>query len=174
MYAINPRQSSQLDGLRHFSAPFPAVGKTDSAGAISRLFYGGVFAAEITDRSSDRIDMQHWAQKGICGRAVLLDYASYAERHGINDSCFSDHSIPLHALIDVVKQQNDLRFHRGDILLIRVGLVPEWEKTMGVADRTAYATTTSTQYTGVEGTIEMLRWIWDTGFAAVGGDAMSC
>jgi kynurenine formamidase len=166
VYVFNPQQSSQWDGLRHFSAPF-------SDQKDSRLYYGGVSAKEITDRSSDRIGMQHWAQEGICGRGVLLDYASYAKRHGIDYSCFSDHSISLETLLDVAKEQNNLGFLRGDILLIRIGLVHEWEKEMGTTERMAYATTKSPQHAGVEGTMEMLRWIWDTGFAAVGGDSLS-
>lgn len=173
VYVFNPQQSSQWDGLRHFSAPEPALDGVEATGPESRLYYGGVSAAEITDRSSDRIGMQHWAQEGICGRAVLLDYASYAERHGISYSCFSDHSIPLHTLLNVAKEQNDLQFRRGDILFVRMGLVREWERTMGVTERTAYANSTAPQHAGVEGTVEMLRWIWDTGFAAVGGDAVS-
>ncbi|KAJ4365151.1 hypothetical protein N0V83_008769 [Neocucurbitaria cava] len=166
VYVFNPQQSSQWDGLRHFSAPFPVQSE-------SRLYYGGVPAKEIMDRSSDRIGIQHWAQEGICGRAVLLDYARYAKRHEINYSCFSDHSISLDTLLDVAKEQNDLQFLRGDILLVRIGLVNEWEKEMGTTERMAYATTESPQHAGVEGTMEMLRWFWDTGFAAVGGDSLS-
>lgn len=173
VYVFNPQQSSQWDGLRHFSAPFPAPAGLDSTGADSRLFYGGVGSREILDRSSNRIGMQHWAQEGICGRGVLLDYASYAERHGLRYSCFSDYSIPLHTLLDVAKEQNNLQFQRGDILLVRIGLVGEWETKMSARERTAYATTKTPQHAGVEGTMEMLRWIWDTGFAAVGGDSVS-
>jgi hypothetical protein len=169
VYVFNPQQSSQWDGLRHFSAPFPSKDGSDS----KRLYYGGVEAKEITNRASDRIGIQHWAQEGICGRGVLLDYATYAERHGIKFSTFSDHSIPLHVLLDVAKEQNNLQFQRGDILLVRIGLVDEWENKMGDAGRMAYATTKTPQHAGVEGTIEMLRWIWDTGFAAVAGDAVS-
>ncbi|KAF2024041.1 hypothetical protein EK21DRAFT_104958 [Setomelanomma holmii] len=168
VYVFNPQQSFQWDGLRHFSGPFSSVDGSEP----KRLYYGGVEAKEITNRNSDRIGMQHWAQEGICGRGVLLDYTSYAERHGINYSAFSDHSIPLHTLLDVAKEQN-LQFLRGDILFVRIGLVDEWEKRMGDAERNAYATITTPQHAGVEGTMEMLRWIWDTGIAAVAGDAVS-
>jgi hypothetical protein len=111
-------QSSQWNGLRQFSALFPALdGGTDTAGPEPRLYYGGVSVAEITYRSSDRIGMQHWAQEGNCGRTVLLDYASYAERHGATHSCFIDHSIPLHILLDVAKEQNALQFRRETSIL---------------------------------------------------------
>lgn len=37
----------------------------------------------------------------------------------------------------------------------------------------AYVKPTTPQYAGDEGAGKMLRWIWDTGFAAVGGDTVS-
>lgn len=53
-------QSSQWDGLRHFSQTVP--------GQTERVFYGGTTAAEINDRQNDRIGLQHWAREGIAGR----------------------------------------------------------------------------------------------------------
>jgi hypothetical protein len=172
VYIFNPQQSSQWDGLRHFSGPTTTQELLKAPEIDDRRYYGGVTAKEITDRSSDRIGMQHWAREGICGRGVLLDYANYAECHGIEYSSFSDHSVSLATLLEVAKEQN-LKFQRGDILLIRIGLCREWEERMDANDRTAYATSKSPQHAGIEGTEEMLRWIWDTGFAAVAGDAIS-
>lgn len=58
-------QSSQWDGLRHFSQTIP--------GDNQRLFYGGTTVEEINDRKNDRIGLQHWAQEGIAGmRARIL------------------------------------------------------------------------------------------------------
>lgn len=54
-----PEQSSQWDGLRHFSQTIP--------GQDRRLFYGGTTVEEINDRKNDRIGLQHWAQEGIAG-----------------------------------------------------------------------------------------------------------
>jgi hypothetical protein len=44
---------------------------------------------------------------------------------------------------------------------------------MSPADKLAYAQSEKPQHAGLEGTEEMLRWIWDEGFAAVAGDAIS-
>lgn len=167
VYVFNPQQSSQWDGLRHFSAPFPSDEDPER-----RQFYGGVSPAEITDRSSTRIGMQHWAKEGICGRGVLLDYVAHAERRGIKYSTFSDHAIPLSVLLEIAEEQG-VTFLRGDILFVRIGVTKEWETDMGPAERQAYALDENPQHAGVEGTEEMLRWIWDTGFAAVSGDAIS-
>ncbi|KAG7152098.1 hypothetical protein HYQ46_012076 [Verticillium longisporum] len=58
VYIFNPQQSSQWDGLRHFSAPFPTPNEPDR-----RLFYGGVTSKEIEDRNNTRIGLQHWAAR---------------------------------------------------------------------------------------------------------------
>lgn len=44
---------------------------------------------------------------------------------------------------------------------------------MDVQAKKAYAATTSPQHAGVEGTMDVLKWVWNTGFAAVAGDAIS-
>lgn len=166
VYIFNPQQSSQWDGLRHFSSPYP-----DSS---QRLFYGGVTSGEIADRSNTRIGMQHWAQEGIVGRGVLLDYAEYARKHlpDLTYKTLSDHAIPLSVLQDVARDQR-VTFERGDILFVRIGLTREWDTQMSAGDKLAYALSSNPQHAGVEGSEEMLRWIWDTGFAAVAGDAIS-
>ncbi|KAG9239999.1 hypothetical protein BJ878DRAFT_431234 [Calycina marina] len=167
VYIFNPQQSSQWDGLRHFSAPFPTP-----ENPAQRLFYNGVTSAEITDRSNTRIGLQYWAKEGICGRGVLLDYAEYAKRQSIVYNTLSDHSIPLSVLLAIAKEQN-LTFRRGDILFVRIGFTKEWDTEMTSEAKFEYAKSTNPQHAGVEGTEEMLRWIWDEGFAAVAGDAVS-
>lgn len=167
VYIFNPQQSSQWDGLRHFSAAFPT-----SEDPSRRLYCGGVTASEITDRSNTRIGMQHWAREGICGRGVLLDYVTYAARRGIEYSTFSDHAIPLSALHEIAREQK-VTFKRGDILFVRIGVTKDWDERMTVADKQAYATDKNPQHAGVEGTEEMLRWIWNSGFVAVASDALS-
>lgn len=164
IYIFNPQQSSQWDGLRHFSVPSPNPSR--------RLFYGGVDAAEIMDRRSTRIGLQHWAKEGICGRGVLLDYAAYAEKRGIQFSSLSSHSIPLSVLKEIAQEQN-VNFKFGDILFVRIGLVREWDTKMDAIAKAAYASSKAPQHAGIEGTEEMLRWIWDSGFAAVASDSVS-
>ena len=170
VYIFNPQQSSQWDGLRHFSSPYPA----SETGPAQRLFYGGTTSAEICDRANTRIGIHHWAREGIAGRGVLLDYVEYARIHRpvLQYKALSDHAIPLSVLKEVARVQG-VEFQRGDILFVRIGLTKEWDTQMGPADKLAYALSKTPQHAGVEGTEEMLRWIWDTGFAAVAGDAVS-
>ncbi|KAI4860664.1 hypothetical protein F4820DRAFT_98777 [Hypoxylon rubiginosum] len=166
IYVINPQQSSQWDGLRHWSMP------CSSDGQQQRLWYGGTTKKEILDRSNDRIGMQHWAREGITGRGVLIDYASWAEKKGIQYSTFSLHTIKLQDILDIARE-SDITFEKGDILLVRSGMTKEWEQKMDVTAKKAYSASDSPQHAGVEATADMLRWIWDTGFAAVAGDAIS-
>ncbi|EAS29376.3 uncharacterized protein CIMG_08122 [Coccidioides immitis RS] len=161
-------QSSQWDGLRHFSQKIPA---TDDKPA-HRVFYGGTTAAEILDRSTDRIGMQHWARAGITGRGVLIDYASWAEKHGIEYTTFSTHQIRLGDIIEIAKEC-DITFQKGDMLFIRIGVTHEWDNVMTDQQKREYSLHPAPEHAGVEATIDMLRWIWDCKFSAVAGDAIS-
>ncbi|QPC71317.1 hypothetical protein HYE68_002069 [Fusarium pseudograminearum] len=106
------------------------------------------------------------------GRGVLIDYASWAEKRGIKYTTFSQHTIKLVEMLEIAKECN-ITFRRGDILLVRIGVIKEWEHEMDVAAKQAYAVSTSPKHAGVEGTMDMLKWVWNTGFAAVAGDAIS-
>lgn len=159
-----PEQSSQWDGLRHW-------GISSDEEPSKREWYGGTTKAEIMDRSSDRIGIHHWAQEGITGRAVLIDYASWADKQGISYSAFSLHAIKLQDILAIAEESN-ITFKKGDILLIRSGMIREWEK-MDEQGQKAYQALESPHHAGLEATEDMLRWVWDTGFAAVAGDAIS-
>ncbi|EAU30394.1 conserved hypothetical protein [Aspergillus terreus NIH2624] len=164
IYTMNPQQSSQWDGLRHFSQPVP--------GQKQRLFYGGTTSEEINDRTNDRIGMQHWAREGIAGRGVLIDYATWAEKKGIKYSTFSTHQVRLSDLREIAEECN-LTFQKGDILFVRVGVTKEWDTLMTPAQKQQYSENPSPEHAGVEATTDMLRWLWDSGFAAIASDAIS-
>ncbi|KAL2000242.1 hypothetical protein VTN02DRAFT_3367 [Thermoascus thermophilus] len=164
IYTFNPQQSSQWDGLRHFSQTVP--------GQSQRLFYGGTTPEEINDRNNDRIGLQHWAQEGIAGRGVLIDYVAYAEKRGIKYTTFSTHQIRLSEILEIAKECN-ITFQKGDILFVRVGVTKEWDTVMTQAQKQAYSENPSPEHAGVEATTDVLRWLWNTGFAAIASDAIS-
>ncbi|RMJ28804.1 putative cyclase [Aspergillus sp. HF37] len=163
IYTMNPQQSSQWDGLRHFSQTVP--------GQAHRLFYGGTTAEEINDRKNDRIGLQHWAREGIAGRGVLIDYATWAEKRGINYTTFSTHQASLRDILEIAQECN-ITFQKGDILFVRIGATKEWD-TMTDAQKQKYSNNRNPEHAGVEATTDVLRWLWDTGFAAIAGDAIS-
>jgi kynurenine formamidase len=61
---------------------------------------------------------------------------------------------------------------RGDILFIRTGCITEWE-TFSEQQKKDYAAQKEPRHAGVEASLETLEWIWDSGIAAVAGDAIS-
>ncbi|KAL1612221.1 hypothetical protein SLS60_000445 [Paraconiothyrium brasiliense] len=169
VYTFNPQQSSQWDGLRHFSQPIPG---TEGKKVEDRVFYGGTSAKEIRDRSGDRIGMQHWAREGIAGRGVLIDYASWAEKKGLKYTTISQHEVRLKDIEQIAKESG-VTFRRGDILFIRIGMTKEWDTVMTTEQKEAYAAQSIPKHAGVEATQDVLRWIWDNKISAVASDAIS-
>lgn len=106
------------------------------------------------------------------GRGVLIDYASYAEKNGIKYSTFSTHQIRLVDILNIAKECN-ITFQRGDILLVRIGVTKEWDNIMSNTQKQDYALSSNPEHAGVEATTDVLRWLWDTRFSAIAGDAIS-
>ncbi|ORY03941.1 hypothetical protein BCR34DRAFT_491956 [Clohesyomyces aquaticus] len=169
VYTFNPQQSSQWDGLRHYSQPIPGTKGMDPK---ERVFYGGTTAAEIQDRRNTRIGLQHWAKEGIAGRGVLIDYASWAEKKGIEYSTFSTYEIKL-LDIEKIAEECGINFRKGDVLFVRIGVTKEWDTNMTREDKNVYAASSNPQHAGVEASTAVLKWIWNSGFSAVAGDAIS-
>lgn len=168
---MTPEQSSQWDGLRHFGMKVKTDSNDEQHSGVKRLFYGGTTEAEILEKGNDRIGIQHWAREGITSRGVLIDYASWADSKGLEYTTFSQHTITLGDILEIARSSN-IEFERGDVLLIRSGFTREWEGMSSDAKK-AYSTSKTPQHAGVEATTDMLRWLWDTGFSAVAGDAIS-
>ncbi|PYH37038.1 uncharacterized protein BO87DRAFT_374085 [Aspergillus neoniger CBS 115656] len=164
VYTMNPQQSSQWDGLRHFSQTVE--------GQTERVFYGGATVEEINDRTNNRIGLQHWAKEGIAGRGVLIDYATWAEKRGIRYSTFSTHQIRLSDIKEIAKECG-ITFQKGDILFVRIGVTKEWDTAMTDDQKRQYSDNPSPEHAGVEATTDVLRWLWDTRFAAIASDAIS-
>ena len=110
-----------------------------------------------------------WSQDGgIVGRAILLDYLSYAQSHNITYSPVTRHTITPGDLEAVAAAQGTV-FRPGDILLVRSGFV-KWHNEASLEER-RQGTELGTDWAGVEGTRESVEWLWEKHFAAVGGDA---
>ncbi|PYH39775.1 uncharacterized protein BO87DRAFT_323680 [Aspergillus neoniger CBS 115656] len=166
-YHFNPQQSSQWDGLRHHNAPAPTPDDPDR-----RVFYGGTTSTEILDPSSARIGIAHWAKKGIAGRGVLIDYASYIQRiKGITVNALTRHTVSLDDVLTIAKECN-ITFQPGDILFLRVGLPTTWDN-MTDDEKVKYSQQEMPQHAGLEQSERVVRFLWDQHFAAVAGDAVS-
>lgn len=106
------------------------------------------------------------------GRGVLIDYASWAERKGLKYSTFSTHQVRLSEMLEIAKECN-VTFRKGDILFVRIGVIKEWDSIMTTEQKQQYADTKNPEHAGVEATTDVLRWLWNSGFAAIASDAIS-
>ncbi|KAI1258067.1 hypothetical protein MGN70_001113 [Eutypa lata] len=156
---MNTQSSSQWDGLRHY------------AYQKQKLFYGGRTNSDFhDDPSSTHLGIQVMAQKGICGRGVLIDHVSYALKHGLYHDAVSHHSIPLSELKASLEEQGT-ELLPGDVLLIRSGFTRTFNSMSKEELKRLGASPPS--FTGVETGDEVAKWVWDRQFSAVGGDAPS-
>ncbi|KAI1197194.1 hypothetical protein F5X97DRAFT_186730 [Nemania serpens] len=171
VWTFNSQVSTQWDGLRHFGY--------QEAG----LFYGGRCQDDIhgidegTGERSTVLGIQAWAEQGIVGRGVLVDYHSWrtspegqAQSKVKDYDSFESVSIPVSDLEACLKAQGtELKF--GDILFIRSGFMVSLA-TKSEDELSGYRATSPHRFGGVEQSETTLRWIWDH-FAAVAGDQPS-
>lgn len=72
IYHLNTQSGTQWDGFRHF------------AHISTETFYNGVKGTDISGPDANLKDsIHHWANHGIAGRGILLDYRGYARKRGI-------------------------------------------------------------------------------------------
>lgn len=100
---------------------------------------------------------------------MLIDYRAYADAKGIEYSPFSAFRIGISDIVDVAQYQG-VAFRPGDILIIRFGFTEALE-TMTPEQQTQALS--SGAICGVEGTVEMARWLWNQHFSAVASDTMA-
>lgn len=157
-HQFNTQSSSHWDGLTHYG------------NAAHDCFYGGVTREQITGAAGTRNGIQVWARRGIVGRGVLVDYARWAHENGVRYSPGERHEITVPELLAAAREQG-VRFQPGDILIVRSGWIA-WYRGLDRAAREAVATPPYTAVGLAQGDAT-LRFLWDTGFAAVAGDAVA-
>lgn len=175
LYTLNTQSGTQWDGFRHF-AHIP-----------SGNFYNGTKGCDIIGPNANlKCSMHHWAEHGIAGRGVLLDYRGYAHKKGITYDAFDYHPISWEELYRCGKDQGiDIRpaaqggdIKIGDMLFVRSG----WKETYDSKspDERAKAALRhgsgkdgedGLRYAGVSQEPEILDWLHDCYFAAVAGDS---
>ncbi|EHY54209.1 hypothetical protein HRR83_008219 [Exophiala dermatitidis] len=174
IYHMNTQSGTQWDGFRHF-AHLP-----------TKTFYNNTHKSDVVGPTANhKCSVHHWSEHGFSGRAVLLDYRSYADSQGIKYDTATSHAISYDDLVACGKAQGlDIRpqaqggdIKIGDILLIRSGWVEDYYKrTPEERERLALRGTaghedTVGQWAGVKQEEAMKDWLHDCYFAAVGGDA---
>jgi kynurenine formamidase len=156
---FNPQSSSQWDGLTHF-------------GHAEYGFYNGVQQDQVTGQPGTRNGIENWARRGIAGRAVLIDFERYAKQKQLDYAPDVAYGITA-AEIQAAAEAQGVSFQVGDILLLRTGWIT-WYNRLNQEQREFLPTSRENyKWAGVEQTDEVLRFLWDTHFAAVASDCPS-
>jgi len=150
---FNPQASTQWDGLSHVSYRGDA-------------FYNGATHDDIVRSGRNTVD--HWARRGIVGRAVLLDLARGAEAAGERYDPASAHAFSVDDL-ERARRAAGVELRTGDILLLRTGFTA-WYAQADPARRDALSDRDVMTACGIEHTEAMARYLWNSHVAAVAAD----
>lgn len=174
IYHLNTQSGTQWDGFRHF------------AHAPSKTFYNNTKGEDIVGpHANEKCSTHHWAQHGIAGRGVLLDYRGYAHKKGINYDPYDYYPISWQELWHCGQDQGvDIRpaaeggdIRPGDMLFVRSGFVESYhskspQERRELALRPHRPGKESGQrWAGIGQEEKVLDWLHDCYFACVAGDA---
>ncbi|CZT16293.1 uncharacterized protein RCC_02135 [Ramularia collo-cygni] len=159
VWTFNTQSSSQWDGLRHFGYQ------------KEKVFYNGVTLDEIHGTngvSKTNVNgIGAWAEKGIVGRGILLDYHAWRVRNGREHKAFETGSISAETLREVAKDQGtEIKF--GDILILRSGYLDAHGK-LSREEIEMHRAKQPLTFTGVEQSEAMMEFLFDN-FSACAGD----
>ncbi len=149
-----PQASSQWDSLGH-------------AGYTSDSFYNGASLSDVV--AGRRNTMEHWARRGIAGRAVLLDMSrTFADLKRPYDpgtsTAFSVEDVEL------ARQRSGVQFRAGDVLLLHTGFA-NWYLSQPAAERAKVPADIRTP--GLAHSEDICEYLWDAHVAAVASDTFA-
>ena len=145
--------SSQIDGLRHVRY-------------AQHGFWGGRQDDVITGTAGNDLGIEHWAQHGLAGRAVLLEVARWRAAQGRPLRADQDERITVDDL-DATLAAQSVRLEPGDIALLRTGWVAWY---LGLPEAQRGPATAHLATAGLAGSPDMAAWIWDHHIALFAGD----
>jgi putative cyclase len=176
IYKLNTHNCTQFDGFRHF-AHLP-----------SQTFYHGTKEVDIVGHNANlKCSIHHWAEHGMAGRGVFLDYWAYAKAQGTTYDPFDHYVTPYSELVACANAQGiDIRPESqggdilpGDIALIRSGWKemydskkPEERKIAALREEIT-GPHDGQRWAGISPEEANVDWIHDCYFAAVGGDSVT-
>lgn len=150
-----PQASSQWDTLVH-------VGNSQHG------FYNGIKKEEVTGKPGSKGGIDHWAKKGIAGRAVVLDLGRHLEKEGAPIDYATDRRFTV-AELEACRQAQGLAIQPGDMLLIRTGWT-EWYEGLEESARINLADMTTFAAPGLLAGEDMARYLWDLHICAIASD----
>lgn len=155
-----PQASTQWDGLTH-------------VGDYEHGFWGGVTVAQLRASGDlSRLGVDHWARRGIVGRAVVLDVARERERQGRPLDLTVDDGISVEDL-EQTRVAQGLTFEPGDVWLLRTGWLG-WYETQPQSVRDALsAQKLRVRLPGLSCSEAMAEYIFDHHPSALAADNVS-
>lgn len=148
-----PQASSQWDALGHIAYE-------------QGVYYNGRDADDVARGGRNTID--HWARRGIAGRAVLLDAEKVlTDRHPEYRPDASFEITPDH--LEACREAAGVSLHTGDVILLNTGFL-RWYQAQPVDVRRAIAPRDRLTYAGLAHTEDVAAYLWDQGIAAVAAD----
>ena len=146
-----PQGSSQWDSLGHI-------------GYAPDQFYNGATEAEVA--AGQRNTIEHWARRGIAGRAVLLDMPRTAADDGRPYDPGTSAAFEV-ADLERARSRTSLDFCPGDILVLHTGFA-RWYLDQPRERRLQVRREVSTP--GLAHSEEICRYLWDAHVSAVVSD----
>ncbi|KAK3308370.1 uncharacterized protein B0T15DRAFT_508842 [Chaetomium strumarium] len=112
--------------------------------------------------------IEHWHARGaLAGRGVLIDWKRYHEETtGTPYHPLDGYRITPDDLEKAARHQG-VEFKHGDILIVRTG----YTEMLAAPTPADFAKFQAGTLSGVHGTVDTARWVWNHRFAAVAGDA---
>ncbi len=148
-----PQGSSQWDALGH-AAYEPDV------------FYNGATSGEI--RAGQRNTIDHWARRGIVGRALVLDLEALLTTRDREFSAFTACSVSVDDL-EEARKRSGVVYQAGDVLTINTGFLRQYA-SLDQSERSGLAET-GLQAVGLEHSEDMAHYLWDAHVAALVSDS---
>ena len=153
LHAWNTQSSSQWDGFRHIRNGTP--GLEPGTG-----HYGGV---PDTEHGID-----HWARRGIAGRAVLADVGRWRESVGRPIAYDTPDPIEPGEIAECLAAQGTV-LEEGDVLLMRTGWIG-WYSTLSESERRDLSSVSGLVAPGLRSGELLAETLWDLHIAAIGCD----
>ena len=149
-----PQGSSQWDSLGH-------VGYTPDA------FYNGATEEDIS--SGRRNTIEHWARRGIAGRAIVFDMVRTLADAGRPYDPRSSTAFSVEDL-ELARERAGLEVGPGDILVLHTGFTA-WYLSLTTPEREAFRRSPTAP--GMAPGEEMCRYLWDSHISAIASDTFA-
>ena len=147
LHGWNTQSSSQWDGFRHVKN-------------VPNGFYDGIPDADH--------GVDHWARRGIAGRAVLCDVGRWRAAQGRPLQYDQSDVIEPDEIMATLESQGS-PLEVGDVLLMRTGWT-EWYETTDDAMRATVADRATLRAPGLPSGERTAEFLWDLHIAAIGAD----